>query len=390
MRIFVLLVLCMCSLCFADNLFIDSSRDAQALTVEQQQLVNTIWQRQTTLNARTTEVDFKVLEGQIEIDLNLFPGKQIKVLRTEMERSRSGYVWNGIVTEGYGTATIVVEGDMATGTISQDDEVYRISPLGNGMHAISQIDSRMFPMEHPPLEENVFVEEVEEQREETQQSDSRAKTIDILVAYTPSAASTSGNISSLIKLAVTESNQSYRNSGIDIKLRLVHTYRTNYRESGDFNTDLSRFRNKNDGHMDEVHSRRDQHRADICVLIVNNKQYCGLAYVYASAQSAFAAVHYDCATGYYSFAHEIGHLQGARHNPENDSSSQPFAYGHGYQDPGRKWRTIMAYNCPGGCKRINHWSNPAKKNSGKVMGTSSRHNNARVLNTSANRMSSFR
>ena len=390
MRILVFLVLFFCSLCFADNLFIDS-RDVQALSVEQQQLVNNIWQRQTTLNARTTEVDFKVLESKIEIDLNLFPGKQIKVLRTDMERNRSGYVWNGIVTEGYGTATIVVEGNMATGTISRDDEVYRISPIGEGVHAVSQIDPRMFPVEHPPMQESGAIEDVQVEVEETQQADTRAKTIDIIVAYTPSAASASGNMSGLIKLAVNESNQSYRNSGIDLNLRLVHSYRTNYRESGNFSTDLARFRNKNDGQMDEVHGKREQYKADICILIVNNSQYCGLAStIYASAQTAFAAVHYDCATGYYSFAHEIGHLQGARHNPEMDSSNTPYAYGHGYQDPGRRWRTIMAYNCPGGCTRINSWSNPAKKNGGKNMGTSSRHNNARALNTSAGRMSSFR
>ena len=55
--------------------------------------------------------------------------------------------------------------------------------------------------------------------------------------------------------------------------------------------------------------------------------------IYADASSAFAIVDYDCATGYYSFGHELGHLQGARHDPNNDPTSTPFAYGHGYQDP---------------------------------------------------------
>jgi hypothetical protein len=78
-------------------------------------------------------------------------------------------------------------------------------------------------------------------------------------------------------------------------------------------------------------------------MIINQSDYCGLAdAIMANASTAFAIVHYDCATGYYSFAHELGHLQGARHDPANDPTNTPPCgpYGHGFQhlSPSPAWR----------------------------------------------------
>ena len=70
---------------------------------------------------------------------------------------------------------------------------------------------------------------------------------------------------------------------------------------------------------------------------------------------AYAVVGQNCATGYYSFGHEIGHLQGARHNPEADGLTLPFAYGHGFQNNvAPRWRTIMCASHTGwraACRR---------------------------------------
>ena len=109
----------------------------------------------------------------------------------------------------------------------------------------------------------------------------------------------------------------------------------------------------------------------------------------ASADTSFATVHYDCATGYYSFGHEIGHLQGARHNTEADSSTSPFTYGHGFHK-NSDWRTVMAYNCSPSCPRIQYWSNPSVSYSGSAMGTVAVEDNARVLNTTASAVATFR
>ena len=134
-------------------------------------------------------------------------------------------------------------------------------------------------------------------------------------------------------------------------------YRTvNYNDVG-HSTDLARFRSTSDGYFDDIHTTRDQNAADVNVLIINDGGYCGLASgIGSSASTAFATVYWDCATGYYSFGHEIGHLQSARHDPANDPSTTPYAYGHGYQYPSGGWRTIMAYACSTSCTRLNYWS----------------------------------
>ncbi len=124
-------------------------------------------------------------------------------------------------------------------------------------------------------------------------------------------------------------------------------------------TDRDRFRIQKDRFMDEVHGLRDRYAADVAILITDSGGGCGIASaILANAATGFGVAKRDCATGNYTFGHEIGHLQGARHNPEADPSTNPFPYGHGYYyQPGR-WRTIMSYNCPNGCTRGQFWSTP--------------------------------
>ena len=215
--------------------------------------------------------------------------------------------------------------------------------------------------------------------------------IDLLVVYTAKAAQLSGDIDALIDLAINETNQGYQNSGVNATVSLAHKAQVNYTEASSSGTDLNRLAGTNDGYMDEVHGLRDQYGADVVVLVNDVNGYCGQAdAIGASASSAFAMVDYDCATGYYSFGHEIGHLQAARHNPENDPTNSPYAYGHGYQDPSSQWRTVMAYNCNSGCTRINYWSNPNKSYNGTAMGTTTRSDNTRVLNITSPTIANFR
>jgi hypothetical protein len=154
--------------------------------------------------------------------------------------------------------------------------------------------------------------------------------------------------------------------------------------------DRDRFRITNDGFMDEVHTLRNRDKADIAVLIMRNSNYCGIASdIFAEPDTAFAVVAQNCATGYYSFGHEIGHLQGARHDPAADSSKAPFPYGHGFCYPSGNWRTIMSYN--NGCAtRLQYWSTPSVRRGNVAMGTSKTHNNARVLNGTAAYIANFR
>ena len=205
--------------------------------------------------------------------------------------------------------------------------------------------------------------------------------IKILVLYTSNAAYSVSNIVNTALLAEELSNQSFANSGIYCKIEIVYIGKTDYVESSS-STDVTRFRETNDGYMDEVHSLREKYAADVCVLLTDyNLSTCGRAdTIKASRGKAFCVVQaYYCSTTYYSFIHEIGHLMGCRHNPENDGTNSPYEYGHGYINSDKTWRTIMAYgNHCNGCDRIQFWSNPYITHGGESMGTTDRCNNAKV------------
>jgi hypothetical protein len=146
--------------------------------------------------------------------------------------------------------------------------------------------------------------------------------------------------------------------------------------------------------MDNVHTLRNTYAADMVILVVNDGEACGQAAgIGSTATSAFAAAHYTCITGYYSFGHELGHLQSARHDRYVDASTTPYAFGHGYIPPSKSWRTVMAYgnNC-NNCTRIQYWSSPLKIHPGtnEVMGTANYEDNARVLNLTAPTIAGFR
>jgi hypothetical protein len=217
-------------------------------------------------------------------------------------------------------------------------------------------------------------------------------TIDVLVAYTNKAASYYGDIKhELIELSIEEANESFRISNLgNVKLRLAHAYQTEYVESGDQFEDLWRLADKGDGYMEEVHALRNKYRADVVVLVVDDRHGCGLSTrVHADAEEAFAVVHHECAATTHSIAHEIGHIIGTRHDLSMDKIMTPFPYGHGYVN-GTKWRDIMSYkeSC-GGCRRVPIWSSPSVMFEGEPAGTPDQ-DNARVIAEEAPRVAAFR
>ena len=216
--------------------------------------------------------------------------------------------------------------------------------------------------------------------------------IKVLVLYTPAAENSVSNIYNTALLAEEESNLSFANSGVNCNIELVYIGKTNYYEISS-STDKTRFKETNDGYLDEVHTLRNKYAADVCVLLVNyNNGICGEAYtIKAQSDEAFCVVNVQCATGYYSFIHEIGHLLGCRHDYGQDPTNSPYKFGHGYVYPNGGWRTIMAYNTHcNGCTRLPYWSNPNITYNGVPMGTTDKCNNTRVWNIRYGEVGSFK
>jgi len=102
----------------------------------------------------------------------------------------------------------------------------------------------------------------------------------------------------------------------------------------------------------------------------------------------FSVTAWNCATGYFSFGHEIGHNMGCNHDKGTSNACSNSNYNYGWRDPQAQFRSILAYNCNsgqcdnnagGGCTRVQRFSNPNYLYNGKAIG-SPEHDNARRIN----------
>jgi hypothetical protein len=361
----------------------------------------------STRDVKLVNVDASASDAaQIQLTVG---GRLITADRSRAEHTATGSdVWYGRVQHsrnvGYSPrettadplndVVLVRHGNQITGTVRVDGQLYRIRPLPSGATAVVEVDENRMPADHPEDAYRAIFDAAARDRIGAMGKPCRTncgggtpvdpgptQTIRVLVVATNDAiAAYGGDMQALVELAVAESNQGYINSNIGINMVLANYSTTTYATAG-MSTDLSRFRGTSDGYMDGIHAVRDSSAADVGMLVANDASACGLASgIGSTAATAFATAYWDCITGYYSFAHEIGHLQSARHDPATDSSTSPYAYGHGYREPSNAWRTVMAYNCTGaGCPRLNYWSNPSVTYGGVPMGTYDKSHNQRVL-----------
>lgn len=373
---------------------------SKGLTPEQTQRIDKIKQRKTTASVTVMNTDINTLKGD-SISLPLPSGKVLDFSKRNVEtRSTDDFTWAGMLSDAQGNATFVVHDGNITGTVTDHGKLYHVEPLGNGKHVLIEVDTSRFPPDDSSTLNGAAGGSHAAFNSATPSDIVAAAQpigIDVAVAYTPSARMAVPDISAVIQLAVAETNQSYQNSGINIKINLVDIFEIPYSEAGkNLRTILADFAG-----MSDVRNRRDHSAADMTVLIVNqpnDPEAIGLATtILADSSNAFAVVHYNAATGYYTFAHELGHLQGALHDERTDSSTWPFAYAHGYQHPAasanQRFRTIMAYRCPAqeNCEpRIQYWSNPTIAYNGVPTGTATTNDNARVLNETASTVAAFR
>jgi len=348
----------------------------------------------------------------------------ITIVRSSLDLKPDMCIWRGTVEGSEAQVTLMwwANGKM-TGTVQGRGRPQSIRHLGGRLYAVVEMGEDRMPQEHAPMAQGTREDPALRDDPLVRQGDASSVkprtaapnpaaiplqaakqaippaarpgndvTIDVIVAYTSKAAGSYADVKrELVDLSIEEANNSLRMSNLgNIKLRLVHSYQTDYVEQGAHFDHVWRFADKGDGYMDEIHPLRDKYKADVGVLIVDDPQGCGLATrVYADAEEAFAVVHHECAATTYSLAHEIGHLIGARHDLNLDKMMTPFAYGHGYVN-GTKWRDIMSYkeSC-GGCPRLPVWSSPLVKIKGEAAGTPEL-DNARVISEQAHRVAAFR
>jgi hypothetical protein len=339
-----------------------------------------------TLNPAALDVmNHPRTEAHADVTLNLFDnGPRTLDLDQPSKHPNKTKVWRGRLRgEVASDVTLVVHGTVMVGTILSDQRLYKIESTGGNLHRLIEIDEAALPPDNHPL---VVADDDPNATPLTgntsQQSDTTAaaagdSTVDLLVVYTSAAKAKEGGqaaMEALITLGVDSANQAYSNSQIAMQLRLIHTAELAYSESGAIDTDLTRLQNTTDGIMDQVHQLRDQHKADLVALIVDNGgNSCGIAYVMTNgprasfANYAFSVTARDCIANN-TLAHELGHNMGNAHDRATGGTGA-FPYSYGYRDEIGKFRTIMAYACPTvSCPRVKFFSNPRLLYNGRPLG----------------------
>jgi len=355
----------------AQSLFVPADLSPGDLSGRQAELLQHLQDIPAYAESELVTVNLDALQ-QASTLISLPSGGEISMVRTRTESNLRedvySYTWYGNEQDSDARTILVVRNHNVTGTIRANGQLYFVRPLTDRLHAVARMDESGF------VDHDASFSEIEDASAEYYEKHDATSMIEaagpgvqggniayLIVAYTPLAASEVGDIDALVLLAVAETNTSYTNSDIEPRVALTHKFGLTQNESGSFSTDLNRFINTSDGWYDEVHPLRDAHGGDVGIMITRDYGgSCGLASSILAPDDtqAFAMASQSCATGYYTFGHEIGHLQGARHNPETDGSTSPFAYGHGKYYQAGSWRTVMSYNCPGGCTRVTQFSNP--------------------------------
>lgn len=367
--------------------------DAQHKLIGQQQA-----QSAQLININSTNLSD--LQKQQTIVLPLADQK-ISLTITESKQTKHGQYIMATAKNTLGETTsylsLIKTKNYVFGDFQHQGQLYRIKHLRDGSYSLLRM-----PKQQQEATVDVHLDSAGEislpKLDMSRAPRNKRYEVTVMVAYTQKAIDDNDGIegvNGLIQKAVEETNQSYQNSRIPIDLTLVHTTQTDYTESFfDIYTDVGRLQDTDDGHMDELHALRDEHKADVTILLTGTGMACGVAHtIMAGPSTAFALVKDSCATGYYSFAHEIGHLQGARHIITQDYSLDPFTYGHGHCNPEPDtWRTVMAYNCDvAGLTRIPYWSTPwVPYEESTTMGINGVSNNALVLRRTAPYIASFR
>ncbi|MEE9130857.1 MAG: M12 family metallo-peptidase, partial [Phycisphaerales bacterium] len=318
----------------------------------------------TVLRSRTVRVNVDLLDS-IKADdrfvFNLFEDATFAA-RLEIIKNRDTWV-GSIEGKPAGTFTLVMNDGALSAIIRVPGKgIYRVRSLRDGVVVIQEIDETRFP----PCGIDPIHGVVGGGGAPAGPDCDDGSVIDVLVVYTPlarDAAGGTGAIVAEIDLAFANTNTAYNNSLIGPQLNPVHVAEIDYDEVGAYSDHLYRLTDPADGYMDNVHDLRDQYGADMVALLVADGDFCGIAWLMqvlspAFEQYAFSVTTWFCAAGNLTFAHELGHNQGSHHDRANANSDPVFDYSYGYQDPGELFRTVMAYNCPGDCPRIQHFSNP--------------------------------
>ena len=364
-----------------------------------------------TVRSRVVQVDTRKItaarRSREVLKLNLFDDATVEVDINRVRPTRTGYFIAGAPKgKARGEVRLVVNGPVVVGTIETPESRFTIRSAGQGRHVIRQIDPakeifecevREAPIYDPstlpaissldsPIAGAISVPDIHAEDLPTEDGSE----VRVLIVYTRAVQANQGGpagIRALIDLFIASANQAFEDGGINPRLVLAHSAMVDYAGESP-SIDLERLRAPDDGYMDQVHSLRNEHAADLVHLLTDAPTRTrGIAYLLQREslfyeQTAFALSAEDSEK---VFTHEIGHNFGVAHDRYVHGSLRaiyPYAYGYvndrafdSDASPDARWYTVMGYNdrCSDAgfnCERLLRFANPDQNYRGDPLGVS--------------------
>lgn len=305
--------------------------------------------------------------GGVLIDVPNHPCSPVKFKARDVEyKSESQYNWFGtivpqdscICSNGY---LMLASGDFGKiGQISLDQDLYDLIELSPNRHMLVRYDSLLAEgLENCPLT-SVANDSLVTDPEVSDRNTANCA-VRCLILFTPAALAAEPNIGGKANFSINQINAALQNSKVtpsQLRVELAGMLPYNFIETDDIEADVT-FINE-DATSDAL---RLAANADIVVLFTDGT--LGTYLELAGVASGFgpnpalthAIVQVNKATGStYTFAHEVGHLLGARHEISDDATPG-IAHAWDFESCCGYKKTIMHTNADGG-KKILNYSNP--------------------------------
>lgn len=312
--------------------------------------------------------------------------------------SASEYEWIGKTHDDRGTVVVISKAGRVCAHISTPEAVYEIFPAPSGLYCLQTIDSEKAwdvgcattsSTSKPDNGRTMAAEPAVKQDGNTNAKMQPCQALTyprVLVLYTPKALTLAGNLTNLadhVNLSISQFNSCIYNSGITSAAALVLAGIAPL----NFVENENSMENDKESLIDNVTAQnlRNQYKADVVVLLTDGWYSDGDARGASGTQTleverAYSIVELWHATARKTFAHEVGHLYGCRH--DNTAGNPSYAQGYNIKTLGfTSNRTIMvgkSINENQAANRLLNFSNPNIQVGGKATGTSDENNAQRV------------